>query len=248
MASANEVFDYWEAQTCGTIHARSEPGTRRYYEDIETQRYRAEPFIRDFAQFPRWRGKRVLEIGVGAGTDFINFAREGALLTGVDLTPAAVDHARRRLRLEGLEADVRIADAQALPFEDQSFELVYSWGVIHHAPNPPRIVREVRRLLAPDGEARIMLYGRHSWAAYRCWMRASWAAKRPVRSLSAAIATHMESPGTQAYTRREIQLLFAGAGFEQIAIEGFLTPYDRRRIGPMAAWIRQDFFLGVTAA
>jgi SAM-dependent methyltransferase len=243
-----EVFDYWEAGSCGTVHASSPPGSRTYYDEIETVRYRLEPFIHDFAGFAFWQGRRVLEIGVGAGTDFVNFARSGAVLTGVDLTPAAVDHARRRLALEDLTADLRVGSGEALPFADGTFDLVYSWGVIHHAEHPHRIVREIRRLLAPGGQARVMLYGRQSWAAYKLWARHALLVGRPRRSLSAVIATHLESPGTRAYTRREIELLFAGAGFEQVSIEGFPTPYDRRAAGPLAGWIRRDWFLGVIAS
>jgi SAM-dependent methyltransferase len=190
----------------------------------------------------------VLEIGVGAATDFLNFARSGAILTGVDLTPAAVDHARRRLALEGLEAELEVASGEDLPFADGSFDLVYSWGVIHHAAHPHRIVREVRRLLAPGGEARVMLYGRQSWAAYKLWLRHALLVGRPRRTLSEVIGRHLESPGTRAYTRREIELLFAGAGFEHVAVAGFPTPYDRRAAGPLAARIRLDWFLGVVAS
>ena len=99
---------------------------------------------------PAGAGRRVLEIGVGAATDFLNFARAGAVLTGVDLTPAAVEHARAGWRSRGLEAELAVASGEALPFPDGSFDLVYSWGVIHHAEHPHRIVREIRRLLAPE--------------------------------------------------------------------------------------------------
>lgn len=242
-----EVFAYWQAGSCGTVHASSGPGTRAYYDEIEAARYRLEPFIHGFADFPRWRGRRVLEIGVGAATDFLNFARAGAVLTGVDLTPAAVEHAHSRLALEGLTADLAVASGEALPYPDASFDLVYSWGVIHHAEHPHRIVREIRRLLAPEGEARVMLYGRHSWAAYHLWLRHALLGGRPRRSLASVIARHLESPGTRAYTREEIELLFAGAGFEDISIEGFPTPYDRRVAGPLARRIRLDWFLGVIA-
>lgn len=109
MATEAEVFAYWQEGTCGTVHASSRPGTREYYEEIEAARYRLEPFIHDFADFRRWRGQRVLEIGVGAGTDFLNFARAGATLSGIDLTPAAVEHARGRLALEGLDAELDVA-------------------------------------------------------------------------------------------------------------------------------------------
>jgi len=137
---------------------------------------------------------------------------------------------------------------EAVPYPDASFDLVYSWGVIHHAEHPHRIVREVRRLLAPGGQARVMLYGRHSWAAYKLWLRHTLLVGRPLRTLSAVIGQHLESPGTRAYTRREIELLFAGAGFDRVFVEGFPTPYDRRAAGPLAGLIRLDWFLGVVAS
>lgn len=251
MASEEEIRDYWQAQTCGTSHATAEPFSQGYFDEIEAHRYRTEPFIRDFAGFERAAGRRVLEIGVGAATDFVNFARHGALLTGIDLTPAAVEHARRRLALERLRADLHVASAERLPFADGAFELVYSWGVLHHAADPRLAVAEVRRVLAPGGEARIMLYGRHSWFAYKLWpvgmLRALRAGRRPT-GLSATIAETLESPGTRAYTRAEIGELFATAGFARIAVEGFLTPYDERFIGPLARRVRRDWFLGVTAS
>lgn len=248
MTTENDVCDFWEAGTCGTReYGRSRSGTAAFYREIETARYRLEPFIHDFADFARWRGRRVLEIGVGAGTDFINFARAGAVLTGIDLTPAAVDHARQRLELEDLHADVLVANGEALPFEDASFDLVYSWGVIHHSPSPSRVVREIRRVVAPGGEARAMLYGRHSWVAAKLWLRHALLVGRPSQNLSAIIASHMESPGTQAYTRRELQILFATAGFDAVSINGFPTPWDQRVAGPLARIIRLDWFLGVRA-
>ncbi|MBV9466638.1 MAG: class I SAM-dependent methyltransferase, partial [Solirubrobacterales bacterium] len=122
------VRDYWEAEPCGSHRASAEPGTTSYFEQVERARYELEPFIPEFAQFEHWRGRDVLEVGVGMGTDFVRFARAGARLRGIDLTQAAVDNARRRLALEGLEADVERGDAEALAFEDHSFDLVYSWG------------------------------------------------------------------------------------------------------------------------
>jgi SAM-dependent methyltransferase len=248
MASEGKIYEYWQAQPCGTDTAKSQPGTREYYDEIEKSRYRLEPFIPDFADFPRWHAQRVLEIGVGIGTDVINFARAGALLTGVDLTPAAVQHTHKRLELEGLNAEVLVANGEALPFENDSFDLVYSWGVIHHASNPPRVVREVRRVLAPGGQARVMLYGRHSWIAYWLWLRHALAAGRPQRSLSDVIASTVESEGTAAYTRKGIERLFAAAGFDTVAVQGFPTPYDRDIAGPLARLVRRDWFLGVIAS
>ena len=81
------------------------------------------------------------------------------IATGVDLTQRGVDLTRERLALEGLEAEVRVADAEALPFEDASFDIVYSWGVLHHSPNTQQAVNEVHRVLKPGGVARVMIVG-----------------------------------------------------------------------------------------
>ena len=250
MALTDQVRQYWDRQTCGTGITRAEPDTRAYFDEIERYRYEVEPYVRDFAQFSRWNGKRVLEIGVGAGTDFVNFGRCGAQLTGVDLTPAAIEHTRNRLTLEGLEADIRVANAESLPFSDESFDLVYSFGVIHHAEHPERIVREVRRVLAPGGEARIMLYGLHSWVAdqliVRALLRALKNRSRPPTRRE-AVARNMESPGTQAYTRREVEIMFSAAGFDEVQVEGLLTPYDKRVAGPLATVVRRDWNLAIVA-
>ncbi len=248
MASTAEVYRYWQAESCGTEHASSATGTRAYYDEIEAARYRLEPFIPSFAEFERWRGRRVLEIGIGAATDFVNFARAGANVAGMDLTAAAVEHAQRRLELEGLDGELTVGSAERVPYADQSFDLVYSWGVIHHAEHPAMVVREARRVLAPGGELRAMLYGRHSWVAYALWLRHALLAGHPSRSLAAVVAAHMESPGTRAFTRGELETLFAGAGFDHVRVSGFATPYDQRVAGPLARVLRRDWFLGVVAS
>lgn len=193
-------------------------------------------------------GLRALELGCGAAQTGIKVSMRRAHVTGIDFSENQLRHARENIAETGTDMPLVRASAEELPFADGSFDLVYSWGVIHHAAHPHRIVREVRRLLAPGGEARVMLYGRQSWAAYKLWLRHALLVGRPRRTLSEVIGRHLESPGTRAYTRREIELLFAGAGFEHVAVAGFPTPYDRRAAGPLAARIRLDWFLGVVAS
>ena len=134
------IRQYWEAEPCGTRGVPSED-RRRFFDQIERERYEWEPYIPPFARFHEGRGKKLLEIGVGAGTDFTNWVRNGAIATGVDLTQHAVSLTRERLALEGLTADVRQADAEHLPFENNSFDIVYSLGVLHTPPNPPKVHR-----------------------------------------------------------------------------------------------------------
>lgn len=251
VATEQEIKDYWQGSTCGSVHSGAQRLSKEYFDEIEAHRYSVEPFIRDFARFEQAAGKRVLEIGVGAATDFVNFARYGAELTGIDLTPAAIEHARRRLDLEDLKADLEVASAEQLPFEADSFDMVFSWGVLHHAENPERTFAEVRRVLAPGGEARIMLYGRHSWVAYKLlvtgFLRSLKRRQRPY-GLGGVIAHYMESPGTRSYTPEEIIEQFKTAGFVDVEVEGFLTTYDQKFIGPLARRMRRDWFLGVTAS
>lgn len=241
------VRSYWEAEPCGTSLATSEPGSAAFFAEVERARYQLEPFICAFAEFDRWRGRAVLEIGVGLGTDFVQFARGGAHLTGVDLTEASVNRVRERLVLERLEADLRVADAEVLEFPDESFDLVYSWGVLHHTPDVERAVAEVHRVTRPGGEARVMLYSRRSWVALGLWLRYALLVGRPWRSFGQVVANHMESADTKAYTRDELRKLFRD--FAHVELTGFVTPYDRRVGGPLARLLgpRFGWFVGIRA-
>jgi SAM-dependent methyltransferase len=245
--SKEAVRDYWEAEPCGSSLSEAGPGSKEFFDEIETTRYRLEPFIPEFAQFERWRGKRVLEVGVGLGTDFVRFARAGATLTGIDLSEASIELVRSRLALERLDADLHVADAEALPFSDRSFDLVYSWGVLHHTPDTKQALSEIRRVLQPQGEVRVMLYSRRSWTALGVWLRYALLRGHPRRSFAAVIAEHMESPGTKAYTERELRRLFCG--FHRVAFTRWITPYDRRVAGPLVglAGARFGWFVGIRA-
>jgi ubiquinone/menaquinone biosynthesis C-methylase UbiE len=227
------VQDFWEDEPCGSVHAEAPEGTREYFDQVERRRNELEPFIPRFAEFQSTRGKQLLEIGVGLGTDFIRFARAGAKVTGIDLTERGVELVRRRLALEGLEGDVRVADAESLPFDDGSFDKVYSWGVLHHTPATEQAVREALRVLRPGGELCVMLYSRHSWVAYKLWVRFALLEGRLGSSLADVLAAHMESEGTRGFTKDELREMFHG--LEEPQIEKVSTPYDRRWLGPVAS-------------
>ena len=157
------VRAFWQANPCGVKFADAEPGTRLFYERVEEHRYSKEWHIPAAADFAGACGLRVLEIGCGLGTDGAQFARAGADYTGVDLTEAAVELARRRFELFDLAGKFQVADAESLDFASESFDLVYSHGVLHHTPDAGRAVREIHRVLRPGGRAVVMLYHRDSY-------------------------------------------------------------------------------------
>lgn len=231
------VRRYWDAAPCGTSDVAGAEEVRKLRE-LERIRYEREPFIPRFARFEEARGKRLLEVGVGAGTDHLRFARAGALCTGVDLSEVSLETTRRRLLAEGLASDLRVADAEDLPFPDGSFELVYSWGVIHHTPDTPRAAREILRVLRPGGRFCVMVYNRHSLVAGQAWLMYAALRGQPTRSLADVLAHHVESPGTKGYTVAEALALFEGA--REASIETVVTPYDmrvgRRRFLPQWIW------------
>jgi len=157
------VRAFWQEHPCGTKFSDAPPGTRLFFERVAAHRYATEWHIPEAADFAGANGKRVLEIGCGLGTDGAQFARAGADYTGVDLTEAAIDLARRNFEFQQLPGTFRTADAEKLDFPDQSFDLVYSHGVLHHTPDTAQGVREVHRVLRPGGRAIVMLYHRDSY-------------------------------------------------------------------------------------
>src|SRR5688500_7768579 len=157
------VRRFWQEHPCGTKFADAEPGSRRFYELVEDHRYQKEWHIPSAARFAASKNLRVLEVGCGLGTDGAQFAKAGAEYTGIDLTQAAVDLAKRRFELFDLPGTFRVADAEHLDFPDNSFDLVYSHGVLHHTPDTPAAVREIHRVLRPGGQAVVMLYHRNSY-------------------------------------------------------------------------------------
>ena len=157
------VRAFWQENPCGTKFADAPPGSRRFYELVEEHRYQKEWHIPGAAEFARAKNLRVLEIGCGLGTDGAQFAKAGASYTGVDLTDAAIELARKRFEIFQLPGTFRTADAEALDFPSDSFDIVYSHGVLHHTPNTAGAVKEVHRVLKPGGRAIVMLYHRDSY-------------------------------------------------------------------------------------
>jgi len=159
------VKEYWNRRPCNIRHSRKEVGTREYFDEVEARKYFVEPHIPEFAEFAKWKGAKVLEVGCGLGTDAVNFARAGADYTGVDLSEASLELARRRFEVFGLPGTVQWCNAEKLSesFPAKSFDLVYSFGVIHHTPNPRAVFEQIAKVIKADGTLKCMLYAKNSW-------------------------------------------------------------------------------------
>jgi ubiquinone/menaquinone biosynthesis C-methylase UbiE len=214
-----EVQAYWDRRPCNIRHSTRIQGTREYFDEVEARKYFVEPHIPGFADFHRWKGKKVLEVGCGIGTDSINFARAGAQLTVIDLSPRSLEIARRRFEVYGLKAEFHCGSAEELSasIPPQTFDLIYSFGVIHHTPHPQKVFAEIQKYCGPHTELRIMLYAKWCWKVFwiimKCGNGAFWKADELVRAYSEA---QTGCPVTYYYSFRQVRELMRAFKVEKI--------------------------------
>jgi len=212
------VRDYWNRRPCNILHSTAEIGTKEYFDQVEARKYLVEPHIPAFAGFANWKGKKVLEIGCGIGTDTINFARAGAEVTAVDLSSKSLKLAARRAEVFGFSDRINFYEANAEKLSEyipaQKYDLVYSFGVIHHSPHPEKIIGQIRDyFIHPGSTLKLMVYYRYSWKVF--WMLIQ--EKGQFWKLDKIIARHSEAqtgcPVTYSYTRKTIKDLI-GENFD----------------------------------
>jgi ubiquinone/menaquinone biosynthesis C-methylase UbiE len=167
MARLQDIRDFWNKNPCGSTGPSAPIGTKEFFEQVERYRYKVHYGIPKIAQFHKYRGKKMLEIGCGLGTDLLQFAQNGAIVTGVDLTPKAIELAKKRFEIYNLPGEFKVLNAEEdLPFDDNSFDFVYSHGVIHHTPHTEKVVKNIYRVLKPNGEFLVMIYHKNSYLYY----------------------------------------------------------------------------------
>jgi SAM-dependent methyltransferase len=186
-------------------HSPAEVGSMAWSREVTSRKYTVEPHIRRFADFDRWRGKDVLEVGCGIGTDTLEFLRAGARVDAMDLSQASIDLAKKRCRDFGERVKFICDDAQNwVPWlNNPHYDLAYSFGVIHHVEHPKTVLEAMRSALKPGGELRVMLYAR--------------------RSLKFLLGERPEAqagcPIVNWYSEREARRLVESAGFEIMSVE-----------------------------
>ncbi len=223
------VRSYWNARPCNIRHSPKEVGTKEYFDGVEHRKYFVEPHIPVFAEFPRWKGKKVLEIGCGIGTDTINFARAGASVTAVDLSEESLAVARKRADVFGLN-NIQFYQANAeeltsvVPLE--RYDLVYSFGVIHHTPHPRKAIEQIRQYMDAESRLKIMVYNRDSCKVF--WILMTYG-KGAFWKADELIARHSEAqtgcPVTYSYTKETIKDLLRGFEITDIRAD-HIFPYS----------------------
>ena len=211
------VRSYWDARPCNIRHSPREIGSVEYFQQVEERKYFVEPHIPAFADFSRWRGRRVLEIGCGIGTDTMRFARAGADITAVDVSERSLAIAAERARVFELK-NIRFLCANAEELSEvlapTDFDLIYSFGVLHHTPFPSRALRELRKYLAPDGTLKMMVYHRRSWKVLGILLRDGWGAFWKLDQLIARSSEAQTGcPVTYSYSRRGLARLLGETGY-----------------------------------
>lgn len=221
------IKNFWNSSSCGIRNISEEKGTKEFFEAVEKNRYELEPFLPQIAQFDRWKNKKCLEVGCGVGTDFIQFMRGGADIYGIDFSEKSVSLAKDRLELFGFDKErIKIADVENLPFPENYFDFVYSWGVLHHTTNIEKAISEIYRVLKPGGNICIMLYHKPSLVVLQLYLLYGLFRLQPFREIDEIIASHLESPGTKAFTKRKAEKLFQR--FDDLSIKTIVTTYDLR--------------------
>jgi 2-polyprenyl-3-methyl-5-hydroxy-6-metoxy-1,4-benzoquinol methylase len=218
--SIERVRDYWNNRPCNLRHSSEPIGTRAYFDQVEARKYLVEPHIPGFAQYQRWAGRRVLEIGCGLGTDTISFARAGAHVTAVDLSGRSLELARQRAQVFGLQDRIDFVEANAERLSEfvpaAPYDLVYSFGVIHHTPHPERVLEQIRtHYMGPRSTVKLMVYNRWSWKVLAILFREAHGA---FWRLDEAVARNSEAqtgcPVTYTYTPRSATELLEKTGFQ----------------------------------
>lgn len=226
----SEVRTYWNNRPCNLRHSPLPVGSREYFDGVEARKYLVEPHIPLFAEFPRWKDKTVLEIGCGMGTDTINFARAGARVTAVDLSEESLNLARQRAEVYGLADRITFiqADAEHLTnfVPPMQYDLVYSFGVIHHTPHPEAVIAQVRQYMHRESLFKIMVYNKMSWKVL--WIILKYG-KGAFWKSDALIAQHSEAqtgcPVTYSYTAASLKNLLQGLTVQKTFVD-HIFPYS----------------------
>jgi ubiquinone/menaquinone biosynthesis C-methylase UbiE len=241
-----EAVKQWTSHPCGAV--AGDEHSLEYFLEVERRRYEEQPWQREHFDFARFSGRRVLEIGVGLGTDLVQFAKAGAACHGVDITDRHLEMTARNFALRGLPVQLRKSDATQIDHPDGFFDVVYSFGVLHHIPDAPRAMREIWRVLKPGGRCLVALYHKGSFFHWYMVLVRGLLQGRLFRLGYAGLMATVEGgadgvttkPYVKLYSRGEARALLEGFRVErvsvhQVEIGRFRTRLVGRILAPLLA-------------
>lgn len=225
--SVHSVKKFWNSSPCGTRHSANAPTSVKYFRDIRNNRYIVENHIPTFAKFEDWNGKNVLEVGCGIGIDSIVFALNGANVTAVDISENSINIAKTMADNMGVKINFICGDAEKLSkiVPKIKYDLIYSFGVIHHSTNPDKIMKQIRRVSSKDTEIRIMLYHKYSFKVI--WILVRYA-RFNVFKLKNYVSKYSEGttgcPITNVYSKKEVKELLSEFDIKELNVN-FIFKY-----------------------
>jgi SAM-dependent methyltransferase len=229
-AVTDAIRQYWNHRIHDLEMTVHPAGTREFFEDLDAYRFDKLHYLPRLVDFGGFENQTLLEVGCGIGTDLVRFARGGARVTGVDLSQTAIDLARRNFALHGLTpVELRVADAEALPYADSTFDHVYAHGVIQYTADPARLVRECHRVLKPGGTGIFMVYNRRSWL-------------NALSKIMRVALEHEDAPCLRLFSSREFRVLLAPFADVRIVPERF--PVRSRLHGGWKGLVYNTCFVG----
>lgn len=223
-ALKERIRQSWDERPCYPREAMTtEEGTKEFFEEVDRFRYSDHAYLLDVVGFEKYANKKVLEVGCGVGTDLSQFAEHGAVVTGIDLSEKSVVLAKKRFEIFGLKGDLKVGDAENLPFVDNQFDLVYSIGVLHHTPDTQKAINEIYRVLKPGGQTIVMLYNKNFFSYYVKLILLRWILTgkflylpfKEVRN----VLEYKGCPLTKLFSKREAKRLFNK--FQQVKMQTF---------------------------
>lgn len=159
----DKVKAFWDERPCNIRHSAKAIGSEEYFREVTKRKYFVEPHISPFADFEAYAGKKVLEVGCGIGTAAQSFMQAGAIYTGIDVSPKSILIANQRMDVFHLRGEVRIDDIQRCQLKDDEYDLVYSFGVLHHIADLSSALKNIHKTLKVHGEFKLMMYAKNSW-------------------------------------------------------------------------------------
>ena len=202
------VKQFWNNHVHDWKVARSEVGTKGFFEEIEAYRFEKLSYLLRLVTFDGYPGKRVLDVGCGVGNDLSRFAKGGAHVVGVDLAEHSIELARLNFQQRGLDGEFYVMNGEQLDLPDNTFDVVYCHTVLHFTPHPSRMIKEIHRVLKPTGEAIVMTVNRRSWLNF-------------LHKLMNVEIDHLDAPIFWQYTKPEFRQLLSPFEDVRIVVERF---------------------------